>query len=188
MKKTLVLILTLLEVACSSPRPNFFQPVGLKTTDMVYSDVKSTILINQVLLPAEASRPQITTLGDEDYEVKIDEFNRWGASPEKLVQRVLNENLSLLLPNATVENQTPLRKNYVYAVAVEVLEMSGRLNEKATLKATYFIKNKQGKTLKSGRFVKSIPIDGDYEAYVPALSKLLGDLSDEIAQTLAFLK
>lgn len=52
----------------------------------------------------------------------------------------------MLLPNAMIENQTTLKKNYKYAVTVEILDMSGRLDEMAALKASYFIRSKQGKS------------------------------------------
>lgn len=188
MKKVLILILVATVTACCSPTPHFFQPVAVKQADITYPDVKSTILLNQVLLPAEVSRPQITTLGKEDYELKIDEFNRWGATPERLIQRIINQNLALYLPNAMIENQTPLRKNYQYAVAVEILEMGGRLDDFATLEASYFIKNKQNRVIKSGRFNQTIKIDGEYDEYVPAQSTLLGAFVAEIAQALNQLK
>lgn len=188
MKKTLILVLAALAAACSSPAPHFFQPVAMKTAEQTYPNVKKTILLNQVLLTADVSRPQITTLGKKDYEVKIDEFNRWSASPERLIQRVANDNLSAYLPNAVIENQTPLRKNYHYAVTIEVQEMNGRLDKFATLRAAYFIKNKQNKIIKSGKFSQTMEIDGDYDAYVPAQSMLLGYLCQKIAADLAILK
>lgn len=188
MKKALILALALFTTACSSPRPNFFQPVAQQSVEQSYPQVTATILLNNVLLPAEAARPQITTLGDENYEVKIDEFNRWGAAPERLVQRVLNKNISLALPKAVVENQTPLRKDYQYAVAVEISEMSGRLDEYAELQASYFIRNKLGRTLKSGKFSNKVKINGGYNDYVPAQSKLLGELAAQISRDIAKLK
>lgn len=188
MKKIIIAALALLTAACSSPKPNFFQPIAMQTAENTYPNVKFTLLLNQVLLPAEAARPQIATLGKENYEVKIDEFNRWGAAPERLVQRVLNQNLSLLLPNAVIENQTPLRKNYQYAVAVEITEMSGRLDDYAVLQASYFIKNKSGHIIKSGRFDNKVKINGGYDAYIPAQSALLGQLATQIARDTANLK
>lgn len=188
MKKILILALALLSTACSSPKPHFFQPVAMQTAAQSYPNVKFTVLLNQVLLPAEAARPQIATLGAEDYEVRIDEFNRWGATPERLIQRVLNQNLSLSLPNAIIENQTPLRKNYQYAVAVEITEMSGRLDDYAVLKASYYIKNRMGRIVKSGRFDNRLKIDGGYDEYVPAQSSLLGELAAQISAELAKLK
>lgn len=188
MKKSLIFALSLLVVSCSSPTPRFFQPVALQSADMNYSNVKTTVLVNQVLLPAEVSRPQITTLGKENFEIKIDEFNRWGATPERLIQQVLSQNLALYLPNAIIETQTPLRKNYQYGIMVEISEMSGRLDDYVSLKASYFIRNKQGKIIKSARFAQTKEIDGAYDAYVPAQSALLAELSSEIASQIAKLK
>lgn len=188
MKKLMIVLMALTAAACSSPAPDFYQPVAVKTTDAAYPNVKATILIGNVLLPAEQARPQITTLGKEDYEVRIDEFNRWGAAPERLIQQVLNENLCPLLPNAMVENQTTLRKNYKYAVMAEIREMNGRLGESAVLKASYFIRNKQGKIVKQGRFERKTETGSGYEAYIPAQSRLLGELAAVIAADLAKLK
>lgn len=94
----------------------------------------------------------------------------------------------MLLPNAMIENQTTLKKNYKYAVTVEILDMSGRLDEMAALKASYFIRSKQGKILKQGRFDRRTEIDGSYDTYIPAQSRLIGDLAQVIAADLAKLK
>ena len=171
--------------ACSSPAPNFYQPVSVKTADITYPNIKGTVLIQQVILPAEVARPQITTIGNNDFELKIDEFNRWGASPEKLVQRVLNQNLSRYLPNANVENQTSFRKNYKKAIAVEITEMGGKLGKEAILSGSYFIKNSNGVVIKSGKLNESVGIKNGYEEYVLAQSRLLGALSAQIAADLA---
>lgn len=181
MKNIIAVCIIALIAGCSSPTPNFYQPVSVITSDMVYPQVNGVILINNVLVPAEANRPQITTLGRRDYEVKIDEFNRWGASLEKLVMHVLNNNLDFYFPNAVIENQSPLRKNYKYAVAIEITEISGRLDDIAVLKASYFIKNKNNNIIKSAKFANSIKIDGDYDEYIPAISTLLGQLAEKIA-------
>lgn len=188
MKKTLFIVLAFLLASCSSPAPHFFQTTSVSQVDKSYDQVRTIILLNQVLLPASVSRPQISTLGKHNYEMKIDEFNRWGASPERMIQQVLNNDLSLYLPNATIENQTPLKKNYHYAVAVEVLEFNGRLDDFATLKASYFIKNKMGRMVKSGKFDKTQQIDGKYGEYVLAQSNLLAELAQKIAEDVSLLK
>ena len=188
MKKILIAIMTLAAAACSSPAPNFFQPVAIKTADTIYPEFRGMVLVGQILLPAEQSRPQITTLGEENYQVRIDEFNRWCASPDRLFQSVLSKDLEILLPNAVVENQTTLKKDYKYAVTVEIQDMSGRLDEMSVLKASYFIRNKQGKILKQGRFNQKSEIDSGYDAYIPAQSLLIGDLAQIIAADLAKLR
>jgi uncharacterized lipoprotein YmbA len=185
MNKLMTTLLVCLSLAaCTSPTPNFYQPLTLTAAQTTYPNFKKTVLLKKVVLPAENARPQITTLGKEDFELKIDEFNRWGAAPDNLLQRALNTNLSRQLPNATIENQTPLRKNYQYAVTVEVTQMTGKLKESAVLSASYYIANQQGKILKSGKFSQQSAIKGEYEAYIPALSQLFVNLSSEIATTL----
>lgn len=188
MKKFWLLLLIFTISACASKNPNFYQPIAWNETQQIYPDFKQNILIDNVLLPATQAKPQITTLGDENYELKIDEFNRWGANPDKLIQQVINDDLSLIFPNAIIENKTTLRKNYKYAVWIEIQKMSGRLDEEAVLQASYFIKNKKGGILKQGKFKQNIAIDGDYEAYIPAQSKLLGLLAQNIAGDLVKLK
>ena len=173
--------------ACSSPQPHFYQPVAVKTTDVSYNDFKGSLLIQPILLPAEAARPQITTIGKDDFELKIDEFNRWGAAPEKLIQRVIGQNLSYYLPNAIIEVQTPIKKNYKYAIAVEVTEMGGKLGKEAVLGASYFIKDQNGKIVKSGKLSESATINTGYDAYVLAQSKLIGALSAQIAADISHL-
>ncbi|MBP3688036.1 MAG: membrane integrity-associated transporter subunit PqiC [Alphaproteobacteria bacterium] len=187
MKKSLILVLVFALTACCSPTPNFYQPTAISEAEINYPNFKKTVLVKQVLLPAEAARPQITTLGKEDFELKIDEFNRWGAAPEKLIARTIAQNLNVYLPKATIERQTPLKKNYQYAVMVEISSLSGRLDDYAALEAVYFIQNRAGNVIKSGTMSEKRAINGDYEAYIPAQSGLLGALSAQIAADLAKL-
>ena len=188
MKKIGIFILSSLLCGCFSPIPNFYQPVSEKKVDVVYNNFKDTILIAPVIVPSEIARPQIVTLGNEDYEVKIDEFNRWATQVEKMIQRVMNNNLSLIFNNAQIENQSTLRKDYKYAVNIEIQELSGRLDEKAMVKASYFIRNKSGKIVKSNSFYEIVAIKGDYDAYVPAISNILGNLSKNIANDIVKIK
>ena len=188
MKKIGVFLITFMLFGCFSPASKFYQPIYIKKQNVSYNEFKGAVLLYPVLLPAEISRPQIVTLGKKDFEVKIDEFNRWASQPEKMVQRIINESLSNLLPNANIYNQTNLKKEFKYAVFVEVLELTGRLNEKAMLKASYFIKNKSGKIVKSGNFYEIVAIDGKYDAYIPAISGSLSNLSEDIAKALNDLK
>ncbi len=188
MKKIGVFLITFMLFGCFSPNVKFYQPISVKNKNVTYNEFKDSILLYPILLPTEISRPQIVTLGKKDFEVKIDEFHRWASQPEKMFQRIINENLSNILPNAKVYNQTNLRKDFKYAVFIEIQELNGRLNEKAILKASYFIKNKAGKIVKSNNFYEIAAIDGKYNAYIPAISISFSNLSEDIANTLINLK
>lgn len=187
MKKILLMILVSVVVGCSSPQPHFYQPVPVQNTEITYPKVKGTILLTPLILPAEASRPQITTIGQNNYDLTIDEFNRWGATPSKLFQHVINQNLSRYMPNASIENQTPVRKNYKYVVSIEINAMIGKLKQDAMLNASYFIRNRNGNVVKSGKLNESVAITGGYDDYVLAQSHLLGALSAQIAADLSRL-
>lgn len=178
----LLMILTL--SCCSSQNPNFYQPISIKTSEIDYPQFNKTVLLKTLILPAEVARPQITTQGKDGYSLKIDEFNRWGASPDKLFQNALRQDLNAYLPNAQIEVQTPLKKNYQYAVAVEINTLSGQLNKEAILEAEYIILNSNGKSIKSGKLKESIAIKRQYADYVIAQSHMLSALAAQIAADL----
>ena len=187
MKKFLMLLMVLTVSCCGTPNPHFYQPVPIQQSEMSYPKFKKTVLVKNILLPSDVSRPQITTIGDDDFRLKIDEFNRWGTSPSKLIQNVLRQDLSIYLPNADVVMQTPLVKNYQYAVMIEINTFIGRLKKDAKLEATYAILDQNGKTLESGKINESTAIEGGYDDYVMAQSRLLGVLAAEIAGDLSRL-
>ena len=182
------MLLIILSVSCcGSPTPHFYQPIALQTAEITYPQFKKSILVKNILLPAEVARPQITTTGDDNFRLKIDEFNRWGAAPEKLIQNVIRQDLNVYLPNANVEVQTPLQKNYQYAVAIEINTFGGKLGEEAMLEAGYVILKTNGQALKTGNLKESVAIEGKYDDYVTAQSRLLSVLSAQIAGDLSKL-
>ncbi len=187
MKKIFAFILIFIMSGCASPAPRFYQPVVVENRSIISSAFTGTILIQRLLLPAEISRPQITTIGQTDYELKIDEFNRWGAAPDKLFQRIIAQDLANYLPKASIEIQTPLRKNYKYAVAIEINEMTGKLGNTAYFSASYYIKNRNGNTVKTGYIKEELDIEFGYDNYVLAQSQMLDALANQIAQDLSHL-
>ena len=76
MKRFWLLLLIFTVSACASKNPNFYQPVALNESQQVYADFKQNILVDNILLPAVQTKPQIATLGDENYELKIDELRQ----------------------------------------------------------------------------------------------------------------
>ena len=188
MKKIIALFLVMLVASCSSTKPNFYQPIGVRELDVSYKDFKDTIRVSNVILPNLVARPQITTLGEDDYSLEINEFNRWGSNLDKLIQQAINVNLSNIFTNAMVENQSAIRKDYKYDVAIEINDLTGRLDEFAKLDASYFIRNKNGKIIKSKNFYKAKAFEGGYDKYVKTISIMLGDLSQAIANDIVNLK
>ena len=187
MKKIFSFILLAILCGCASPMPHFYQPVPVYSGSTSLYKLSGTVLLQSLQLPAEVNRPQITTIGKNDYELKIDEFNRWGATPDKMFLRTIAQDLAYYLPQASIEMQTPIRKNYKYAVAIEITEMSGKLGEEASFSASYFIKNRNGKTIKTGQIKENTKIESGYDSYVLAQSRMMSMLAERIAADLSRL-
>ena len=188
MKKIIILILMLGVFGCASKRAYFYQPVETKEPKVFYKDFRETVRISPVVLPQIVARPQITTLGEEDVELIIDEYNRWGTGLDKLIVQVINDNLSNIFENAMIVNQSPNKKGYKYDVTIEIKNLNGRLDEYAKLDASYFIKDKNGKVVVSKDFYKASAFEGKYVEYVKTISAMLGELSDAIANDLVNIK
>ena len=152
MKKIVGLLLVVMLCGCFSSRANFYQPVGVIDGNVSVKEFKDTVRISPILLPSIVARPQIITLGEEEYNLNVDEFNRWGGSVDKLIMQAVNDNLSYIFPNAMVVNQSGIRKNFKYDVLIEVKTLMGRLDEYAKLDAVYFIRDRNGKTIKSKKY------------------------------------
>lgn len=182
MKKIITIIMGLIVSACCSTSPNFYQTVAIDNHATQIENVKDTILLKPITLPSMVTRPQIVTLGKEDFEVNIDEFNRWASSLDKMVYSTISENLGSVLPNATINRPSLFKKNYKYSVSIDILELSGRLKEKATLKASYVIRDRNNKVVLENKFNNTIKIKRKYDEYIPALNTLIGELSYNIAK------
>ena len=87
-----------------------------------------------------------------------------------------------------IENQTDAKEKLQICRYRRNTGYERQVDEMAALKASYFIRSKQGKILKQGRFDRRTEIDGSYDAYIPAQSRLIGDLAQVIAADLAKLK
>ena len=188
MKKIVGLLLVVMLCGCFSSRANFYQPVGVIDGNASVKEFKDTIRISPILLPSIVARPQIITLGKEEYNLNVDEFNRWGGSVDKLIMQAVNDNLSYIFPNAMVVNQSGIRKNFKYDVLIEIKTLMGRLDEYAKLDAVYFIRDRNGKTNKSKNFYKANAFEGGYDEYVKTISDMIGELSMTIADDIVNLK
>ena len=114
--------------------------------------------------------------------VAIDNHATQIENVKDMVYSTVRENLSSVLPNATINRPFILKKNYKYSVSIDILELSGRLKEKATLKASYVIRDRNNKVVLENKFNNTIKIKRKYDEYIPALNTLIGELSYNIAK------
>jgi uncharacterized lipoprotein YmbA len=117
-------------------------------------------------------------------KIELAEFNRWGEPLADNFARVLADNLALLVPTQRIvvypwRSGTPFK----YQVTVEVSSFAVRPNGEASLIARWAIYSKRGeRVLMSWRskFGQRVTAPG-FEASAAALSKLVAELSQDIA-------
>jgi len=141
------------------------------------------VKVGPVTIPDTLDQSQIVTRSGSNRLV-LDEFNRWGGDLQNDFQRLLGENISILLPtDRIILNQDVTLLPVDFQVIVNIREFDGQLAGAVTLNADWTVARQgKGKTVVAKKSVLQEKADGaDYKAYVGAQSRLLARLSREIA-------
>jgi uncharacterized protein len=150
------------------------------------SDTAVTLGIGPIEIPDYLDRPQIVTRTVQN-EIDMAEFDRWAGSLKSDMTRVLVENFSVLLP---AEKISVVPWNYGgpfrYRLALSVSRFDATPGENVWLKARWTIFDLEGKkVILSHESNLSEPLSGrDYAAVVAAMSRVLGSVSQDIANAL----
>ena len=183
MKKLFLIFLIHLLFGCfSTPNSNFFI---LEKSDLQEISAKTFIIaVYNINIPDFIDKPQIVLQKPNSPEIKISEFNRWATDLSTMFKNTLINNLSQTLPNAKI---IPLTYGsvYKYTIKIDVEKMSGWLNDSAYLNINWQILNSNGKSIYSQNLQYTAPTGKTYESYVKAQSKLLKNLSEDIALKLS---
>ncbi len=142
--------------------------------------------VGPVTFPAELDRQRIVTRSGRN-RLEINEFHRWGGSLEANFVRVLTENLSALLHSNHIMAQ-PWERYFTpdYRVVIDVRRFDGRLEEYASLNATWMIvKTGSDKPLVVRQtIVQEAVASKGYDGLVAAQSAAAATISREIAAAL----
>ena len=152
------------------------QPLSYHYTDFVG--------VNRVQLPKYMDRPQIVTQRADSAQMDISEYNRWVESPAVLATRVLAEDLGILLPGAQIKVNHVKGEKFDKTVTVEIVKLNAILGDKAELAAWYTIKDQAGKVLAHQKFTYTVSLGKTYDDLAQGYSRLLAQLSREIAGVL----
>ena len=140
------------------------------------------VKVGPISIPDSLDQSQIVTRSGANMLV-LDEFNRWGGDFRNDFQRILGENISILLPTDHVilnQEVTPLPVDF--QVIVNVRKFDGKLGGIVILNADWtVVRQGKEKTVMAKKSVLQENTDGaDYQAYVATQSRLLTKLSQEI--------
>jgi uncharacterized lipoprotein YmbA len=142
--------------------------------------------IGPIRLPGYLDRQEIVTRVSPN-RMDLSEYDQWAEPLETNFNRVLGQNLSILLPiNRLVFFPWESTRSPAYQVEVEVLRFEANAAGDVQLSARWLVLETSKKAaLKSGETVLTHqPATKSTDAAVAALSETLGDLSREIAKAI----
>jgi len=177
----------------NSPTPRFYMLSALNESQISKRmDIASDVLIGvgPVKIPEYQDRPQIVTQS-KDETLKFAQFDRWGESLDLGVERLIAEDLTVMLPGAKFTlypwNLTIAVK---YQVVVEIVQLDSELDKDLFLVAQWLVidaQNTKTMIIKRSEFRQPIKPQ-NYSGLAKTLSTACATLSSEIAEALATLE
>lgn len=148
------------------------------------SDVQSLVIkVGPVSIPDTLDQePIVTRIGSN--LLVADEYNRWGGDFQDDIQRILGENISILLPGSQITLGREITLLPIdFQVIINVREFDGQLGGVVTLNADWTVarKGKKKSVLAKKSVLQEKTGGTDYKDYVAAQSRLLAKLSQEIS-------
>jgi len=187
----LVLVITLQAAGClgGTSAPPRLYVLAAVDGPVVSGDRALSVGVGPVSLAGYLDRPQIVTRPAAD-KIDVAEFDRWGEPLRDAIARVLAEDLSRQLPAAKI-SMFPWRglEAVRYQVVVEITRFDGPAAGDTALEARWGILDAaSGKEVAAKTTRLAEPAGGaGYSMTVSAMSRALGALSRDIAQTLLVL-
>jgi hypothetical protein len=189
----LVLVLSGCISVQNSPTPRFYMLSAINESQISKRmDIASDVLIGvgPVKIPEYQDRPQIVTQS-KDETLKFAQFDRWGESLDLGVERLIAEDLTVMLPGAKFTlypwNLTIAVK---YQVVVEIVQLDSELDKDLFLVAQWLVidaQNTKTMIIKRSEFRQPIKPQ-NYSGLAKTLSTACATLSSEIAEALATLE
>jgi hypothetical protein len=168
-----------------SPATRFYALTPVASTTAAAAPAATlapSVGVRSVDLPMELDRPQIVTRTGAN-SLELAEFDRWSAPLRDIIMRLLAENLATQLPADRVSVYPWMPGESIeQEVSVEIIRFEGRLGGPCVLEARWRVAGTGGRTGRvSGRTVATETAGADYASLVAAQSRLVGQLSSDIA-------
>jgi uncharacterized lipoprotein YmbA len=165
-------------------------PAGDPAPPRFRTIANTAIGIGPVNLPDYLDRPQIV-IRTSPHELRLAEFDKWAGALKHAVPRVIAENLSTLLESDQIfifpwKSALPIR----YQVIIDINRFDAQMGSHADLEAQWTVFEDDGRTpiVTHKSKIRKPAKAADYAAAVQAESRVLWELSREIAATLVDIK
>ncbi len=195
MNKLFVVIMAALLTACGPNLKNIgkesdptrfytLAPMAEKPENL--PDIANVQLMVRDVVVAEYLDRSHIVVRESATELKLSEFDRWAATPEEDIQRVLAANLNILLGSERVMTEAQKRigdNDYVLDVFVERFERNEEGNAQLTA-SWQLLDTAKRRVVASRRETLTRPTGGNYDAITRELSELVSELSTHVAASL----
>ena len=190
-KRLIAMLLGVLLSGCTStPATEFYvlEASNQGTPATIHGEKQQLIGIGPISIPALLDNQKIVTRSSGN-TVQIAEFQQWASPLQDNLLQALTRNLSALQPNNIVRTYPwSIHGTVDRQIIVDIVRFDSTPGKSANLEANWTIKNETSNAiLKNGHTVINHALsDTTYPGTVQALSKLLGEFSQELS--LALLK
>lgn len=174
----------------TSPASRFYvlQPLDASSAggDQKYANDTLSVAVAPVEIPDYLDRPQIVRR-ESPHELTLSQYHRWAEPYEENIQRVLAENLTILLGTDHVYLYPQHRLTHTdVQVLVEVMRFGNDEEGNVSLIARWMLLGPDGETklLERKTALEEALKDNEYESLVAAQSRLLAELSRTIAEAI----
>jgi uncharacterized lipoprotein YmbA len=183
----LVFGLALLLSACgSSPKTQFYTLDAVPPQGATQAAASTPVQVAAVHIPPTLDRQQIVR-ETAPHQLDVSDQNRWGGSLDSLIQRVLTQDLTQRLPAGSVvlpQEPAPPRHG---AIVVDILQFGEDASGQVVFDGSWSLTGSDGDKPLASRHLRlsARPPSNSYGDQVAAMSRVLGELSDNIAGELA---
>ena len=190
LKLSLVVVMGLMILACGrSPEMQFYilntLPLNKNITHRYHY---LQIGIDEINIPAYLEKPQLM-IHNSANEVTLEEYHQWAESLDKNIKRVVETNLSTLLPGAVVENSPwDIKFKPNYHLQIDISQFTIDFKGNSILRAEYIIYFEKEIIKKQDVYYCIKLTNVTIENLVGSMNANLTHLTRDIARTFALEK
>lgn len=170
--------------ACASPEPTYYTlaPAASAKTEPPSPRAPRTVELRRFGLAGYLDRPEIVRTGG-DYQLRLVSGERWGEPLGDLIGRIVAENLTIRLPGLTVFTQAGrISGDSDATVEIDIQRFDADAAGPVTLLAQAAVRRGlRGALVNRTVRLQAMPTGAATRDMVAAMSRMLGELSDVVA-------
>ncbi|STX28190.1 ABC-type uncharacterized transport system, auxiliary component [Legionella beliardensis] len=187
LKQFSIILLGLFLISCGSSKESEFyllNPIPPKPNKIASNAIQ--IGIDEIQVPEYTEKPQLM-IHYTPYKVKLEEYHRWAESLDKNIGRVIEANLTTLLPNAVIERypwDTKFKPSY--HIQIDIFQFEINYNGDSVLRAEYLISHGEQLIKKYNVYYQlklTTPPPITIDALVKSMNTNLNRLTADIAKS-----